>query len=84
MTIKLPEPVRLGVNLREDDIRPIGYTHAQLVQAVKDALEEAISILHGIDTQEQEHPDGWWETSTGAEFDAAKIDAIRAMKEDIQ
>lgn len=93
MTIKLPQPAgvitsKLGdhVGFKSAEVKKgdVIYTHTQLVQAVKDALEEAISFLHGIDMQEQEHPDGWWETSTGAEFGAAKIDAIRAMKGDIQ
>jgi hypothetical protein len=43
MTIKLPKPAcpKSGTRQPEDL-----YTHAQLVQAVKDALEEAAVIAH--------------------------------------
>jgi len=41
MTIKLPEPVPFMASQGQHV-----YTHAQLVQAVKDALEEAAVIAH--------------------------------------
>ena len=40
--------------------------------------EAVIAILKGIDETEIESPDGWWETSTGAEFGAAILASIRA------
>lgn len=33
-------------------------------------------ILKGIDKVESESDDGWWETSTGAEFGAKKLKEI--------
>jgi hypothetical protein len=35
------------------------------------------SLLHGIDTVENEDPGGWWETSAGAEFGALKLSALK-------
>ena len=40
--------------------------------------EAVIALLKGIDETEVESPDGWWETSTGAEFGASILAAIRA------
>lgn len=34
------------------------------------------TVLKGIDQTETESPDGWWETSTGAEFGAKKLQHI--------
>jgi hypothetical protein len=40
-----------------------------------------IALLNGIDQTETESPDGWWETSTGADFGAGILAAIRARGE---
>lgn len=40
--------------------------------------EAVISLLKGIDKDMCEDPDGWWETSVGAEFGSNIIKAIRA------
>jgi hypothetical protein len=45
------------------------------VQAEREAL---IGLLKGIDKTEIESADGWWETSTGADFGAGILAAIRA------
>lgn len=45
------------------------------------AASERLSItmlLHGIDRTQTDSPDGWWETSTGAEFGAGILKAINA------
>lgn len=34
------------------------------------------AVLRGIDQTEIESPDGWWETSTGAEFGAKKLQYV--------
>ena len=39
------------------------------VQAVK-------TVLKGIDQTECDSPEGWWETSTGAEFGAKKLQHV--------
>jgi hypothetical protein len=39
-------------------------------------IEVIKNILKGIDQTEIESPDGWWETSTGAEFGAEKLKQI--------
>ncbi len=36
-------------------------------------IDEIKEILKGIDEQETDTEDGWWETSTGAEFGARKL-----------
>jgi hypothetical protein len=58
---------------------------SELEAAVKAAIEaerEAlIALLKGIDQTETESPDGWWETSTGADFGAGILAAIRARGE---
>ena len=36
------------------------------------------AILIGIDKEETEHPDGWWQTSTGAKFGADKLRELKA------
>jgi hypothetical protein len=40
--------------------------------------EAVIGLLRGINETETESEDGWWETSTGAEFGARILAAIRA------
>jgi hypothetical protein len=48
--------------------------------AVLTELERAIpKILEGIDKVECEDPEGWWETSTGAEFGKERLDAIFSL-----
>jgi hypothetical protein len=54
-------------------------TFEALVRA--DEREAVIGLLRGIDETEIESADGWWETSTGAEFGAGRIAAIRARGE---
>lgn len=42
------------------------------------SIDEAIdNILKGIDKTEGEHENGWWETSTGAEFGAAVKEEVK-------
>lgn len=36
-------------------------------------------ILSGIDATEIESPDGWWETTTGADFGKRKLDELLAL-----
>ena len=36
-------------------------------------------ILSGIDATENESPDGWWETTTGADFGKWKLDEVLAL-----
>ena len=43
--------------------------HEELVTRIKE-------ILAGIDSTESESPNGWWETSTGAEFGRKKLDEV--------
>lgn len=38
-----------------------------------DLLCAVIELFKGIDEMEGDSPDGWWETSTGAEFGAKKL-----------
>lgn len=42
-------------------------------------LEQIKAILEGIDKTEGESDDGWWETSSGAEFGAKQLAAIEAL-----
>jgi hypothetical protein len=51
---------------------------SELEAAVAAEREALIALLKGIDQSETESPDGWWETSTGADFGAGILAAIRA------
>ena len=42
----------------------------------RDTVEAVKVVLKGIDQTETESPDGWWETSVGAEFGARKLKYI--------
>ena len=44
--------------------------------------EDIAKILHGIDMDECENDDGWWETSTGAEYGASVLAEIKALFEE--
>lgn len=47
-------------------------TAAELLRSIT-VLEPAVErVLHGIDQQETDDVDGWWETSAGARFGAIK------------
>lgn len=46
---------------------------AQMASEVK---AEVTLLLAGIDRTEIERADGWWETSTGAEFGAERLAAL--------
>ena len=41
--------------------------------------QQVIEILKGIDKTESDSPDGWWETSVGADFGRKKLEAILAL-----
>ena len=53
-------------------------TIKRLEALLKGEREAVIGLLRGIDQTQTESADGWWETSTGAEFGAGRIAAIRA------
>ncbi len=58
-----------------------GYQHSldRFAALVAEHEREAvINLLKGIDKGECEDPDGWWETSSGAEFGANILETIRA------
>ena len=40
-------------------------------------------ILKGIDKDECESTDGWWETSSGAEFGAKKLKEVQDLVENL-
>lgn len=42
-------------------------------------LPKVESILDGIDRQETDRPEGWWETSGGADFGFDKLEKIREI-----
>lgn len=50
----------------------------------KRLMEDIKSILNGIDKTETENPNGWWETSKGAEFGAKKLSQIIALFADVK
>jgi hypothetical protein len=53
-------------------------TIKRLEAAILAEREALIGLLKGIDKTEVESADGWWETSSGAEFGAGILAAIRA------
>jgi hypothetical protein len=44
-----------------------------------DLLKLIEEILHGIDKDQDGEDGGWWETSSGAEFGAGKLQEIREL-----
>ncbi len=55
----------------------IEQINAHMKEAVAAEREVLIALLKGIDKTETESPDGWWETSKGADFGAGILAAIR-------
>jgi hypothetical protein len=45
---------------------------------------KVLEILKGIDEQETDSPDGWWETSTGANFGEQKLQQVLKILEGIE
>jgi hypothetical protein len=55
----------------------VGKAMANIPDADKEALLEKLrAILNGIDHTETDHPEGWWETSTGADFGRERLKLI--------
>jgi hypothetical protein len=69
------EAIEKLVALARADERDRAMRENAYVQAEREAL---IGLLKGIDKTEIESADGWWETSSGAEFGAGILAAIRA------
>jgi hypothetical protein len=44
-------------------------------------IEQVKELLKGIDQQEIDSENGWWETSTGAAFGAEKLRSLIALIE---
>jgi len=42
-------------------------------------LKEIEEILRGIDDEETQSEDGWWETEAGADFGKQRLDLIREL-----
>jgi hypothetical protein len=68
--LKLPEECG-GACLRAKEV-PCG-------DGLEGLLVEIERILYGIDKTELECSAGWWETSTGAEYGARKLEKIRNL-----
>lgn len=49
------------------------------MMSVEAALARLDQIVSGIDAEERDSPEGWWETSTGAEFGSAKRAELRQL-----
>lgn len=49
----------------------------EFLAEVTELLSAVTNILDGIDRREEDR-DGWWETSSGAQFGADKLNAIRS------
>lgn len=58
----------------------ISQTRQEAVQSKLDEVEREVEIeLCGINKTETEDENGWWETSTGADFGERKLKAILAI-----
>jgi hypothetical protein len=68
-------------NINETDEGDTQVYRSELEAAVKAEREAVIALLKGIDETEINSRDGWWETSTGADFGAGILAAIRARGE---
>ena len=60
------------------EARPIqDWIRKMKTQLPENNTAQAIkSVLTGIDQTEIESPEGWWETSTGAEFGQEKLEQV--------
>lgn len=47
-------------------------------------LRKVLMILSGMNKCELTHSNGWWETSTGANFGQRKLDSIKKAFEDFE
>ena len=57
-----------------DALESMAYALAAChTQAVAIERERIVGLLRGIDKEECADPDGWWETSVGAEFGAGVL-----------
>lgn len=53
---------------------------AQEVEAARaEVVAQVVTILDGIDRQQTDKPEGWWETSFGAQMGREILDEIRAL-----
>lgn len=68
--VSMPEQLPYGTPL---------YTATAIAATRVQLVNEVVALLRGIDTTETDPLDGWWETSTGAEFGRQKLAAIRAL-----
>jgi hypothetical protein len=50
-------------------------------QSITRLIERVEGILKGIDETQTDSKDGWWETSTGADFGKQKLDNVLAAIE---
>lgn len=50
-------------------------------EAIDSTIEKLREILKGIDQIEMETEEGWWPTSTGAEFGAEKLAEVEELIE---
>jgi hypothetical protein len=51
----------------------------QAMASANAPLQELNTILDGIDRCQTDQPEGWWETSTGAEFGARKLAEVKTL-----
>jgi succinate dehydrogenase/fumarate reductase flavoprotein subunit len=72
------EAERERYNALLGDYHAVIETLEEMQAAVTAEREALTSMLKGVDKTETESADGWWETSTGAEFGAGILAAIRA------
>ena len=80
--IKMAMDIDGHMNDYPGGINPKWDTLVKVVQtAITSDRNAVIGLLKGIDKTTLESPDGWWETSKGAEFGASRIAAIRARGE---
>ena len=61
------------------DVVPTGPVHNWQHQPFDALIDEVRALLKGIDADEYDSQDGWWSTSTGTEFGAAKLAALESL-----
>ena len=73
--ISLTHIIKAVVRREQDEQYSIPlYTHP-----AKALTDEIVALLDGIDKDECEYENGWWETSTGAKFGADILEKIKAI-----
>jgi hypothetical protein len=72
------DPKKCPARIREALYELVSLAAAPQQEGTTRMREKILRVLAGIDKTELESPDGWWETSAGADFGKAKLEELLA------